>query len=127
ARHHSDLHTFPTRRSSDLGNRTLFVVRKQLPLSYTSNKIQRRVLEPWLKVIQTAGESYHQNGAVPGEQSYHRRFVHQNPITEPLAVARKLKRHLVEGHAAEERSVGGGNDGMSIKRKALRQPAPADQ
>src|SRR5438128_12538652 len=109
-----------------VGNRGLGVG-KRLPLSDPCDKSQRSVFELRLKVIQTAGEAYHQHAAVAGEQSYHRRFVRQQSIAEPLEVAGEFKRHLVERHAAKIRRVGFGNDGMSIKRKALRKPAPTDK
>src|SRR5207249_6647867 len=114
------------RMYSYFGDTTL-AVGKQLPLSDSSDEIQRCVFERWLKVIQTAGDPHHQNPAVPGKQSYHRRFVRQYPIAEPRAVARKFKGDLVESHAAQIGPVVCGNDGMSIEGQALRQSAPADQ
>ena len=115
-----------SRRPPHLATGTL-TVGKQFPLSYTGDKGQRCLFEPRLKVIQTAGDSHHQNAAVAGEQSYHCFFVRQRPIAEPFAVARKFKGHLIESHAAEVGPVGCRDGRMSIERKALRQPAPADQ
>ena len=112
--------------TTSLGYRAL-AVREQLPLSYTSNKVQRCVFELRLKTTQTAGEAHHENAAVAGEQTYHRRFIRQQSIAKPLEVARKLKGYLVESHAAEKRPVGCGNDGTGIERKALGQPAPTDE
>src|SRR5438093_9134560 len=67
------------RMYSYFGDTTL-AVGKQLPLSDSSDEIQRCVFERWLKVIQTAGDPHHQNPAVPGKQSYHRSFVRQYTI-----------------------------------------------